>query len=430
MTCQPNVYIYQGDDTDWNGRNLLQFNVTSDSIDLSEMTAEFILGTFSIKNISLESGSFYINLDHNVTSQLPYGPIKGQLRIFDKHNNVRTVSNTIPFFVTKNIEDVNNNEININVSPIPDIDINIRIGSDVKYATGLKYQASKLQLLDQDGNPLGNYVIIAGGGGGGTAVWGTIEGDLTDQEDLQNEFNGKQDTISDLSTIRSNAQSGASAASTISGYGNIVTHNTSEFLGSSTKYAANLSYSASKLRLKDQNGDPLGDEIVISSGGGSVNWGAIGGTLSDQTDLQNALNAKQDTIANLSTIESGAAAGATAVQPADLSTAISGKADKPTITTDSSSTTVSVTLANNNEYRYTQNLTSLTITLPGTIADDFIAWVTFNSGSTATSAVYANTIKWSGDEVTSNVFVPAASKTYNICFFYDGINVNAIARGV
>lgn len=40
---------------------------------------------------------------------------------------------------------------------------------------------------------------------------------------------GKQDTISDLATIRSNASAGAGAATTIGGYGNIVTHNTSEF---------------------------------------------------------------------------------------------------------------------------------------------------------------------------------------------------------
>ena len=39
----------------------------------------------------------------------------------------------------------------------------------------------------------------------------------------------KQDTISDLSTIRSNAQAGKAASDTIATYGNIVTHNVSEF---------------------------------------------------------------------------------------------------------------------------------------------------------------------------------------------------------
>ena len=49
-----------------------------------------------------------------------------------------------------------------------------------------------------------------------------------------------------------------------------------------------------------------------------VAWGNIKGTLSAQTDLKNALNAKQDVISDLATIRSGAAEGATAVQPADL----------------------------------------------------------------------------------------------------------------
>lgn len=50
-------------------------------------------------------------------------------------------------------------------------------------------------------------------------------GDLTVITDIS----GKQDTISDLSTIRSNASAGKGASDTIATYGNIVTHNASEF---------------------------------------------------------------------------------------------------------------------------------------------------------------------------------------------------------
>jgi hypothetical protein len=42
-------------------------------------------------------------------------------------------------------------------------------------------------------------------------------------------LSGKQDTISDLSTIRSNAQAGKSASDTIATYGDIVTHDVAEF---------------------------------------------------------------------------------------------------------------------------------------------------------------------------------------------------------
>ena len=46
-------------------------------------------------------------------------------------------------------------------------------------------------------------------------------------------ISGKQDTISDLSTIRANASEGAAAASTISTYGDIVTYSASSFASAS-----------------------------------------------------------------------------------------------------------------------------------------------------------------------------------------------------
>lgn len=49
------------------------------------------------------------------------------------------------------------------------------------------------------------------------------------ESEITNLQNTKQDNISDLSTIRSNAQAGKSASDTIATYGNIVTHNVSEF---------------------------------------------------------------------------------------------------------------------------------------------------------------------------------------------------------
>ena len=107
--------------------------------------------------------------------------------------------------------------------------------------------------------------------------------------------------------------------------------------------------------------------------------------------------------------------------------ALRNKQDKTDITTDTTSTTPSLTLADNHEYRYTQDLTSLTLTMP---SGDFIASVVFSSGSTPTSMTYDSSIKWSGDDVTSNAFVPVASKIYNVVFWYDGININAVVRGV
>ena len=47
---------------------------------------------------------------------------------------------------------------------------------------------------------------------------------------IKNALDGKQATINDLGTIRSNATAGKTAKDTIDGYGDIVTHNASEFL--------------------------------------------------------------------------------------------------------------------------------------------------------------------------------------------------------
>ena len=72
-----------------------------------------------------------------------------------------------------------------------------------------------------------------------------LDADLVDDSTSTNKFvtasdktiwSWKQDAISDLSTIRSNATAWAWAAATIAWYGNIVTHNTSEF-ATSTQWA-------------------------------------------------------------------------------------------------------------------------------------------------------------------------------------------------
>ena len=61
---------------------------------------------------------------------------------------------------------------------------------------------------------------------------------------------------------------------------------------------------------------------------------------------------------------------------------------------------------------------------------DFISSIVFASGSTPTSMTYDSSIKWSGDDVTNGQFVPSADKDYDICLYYNGLNVNGIVRGV
>lgn len=122
-----------------------------------------------------------------------------------------------------------------------------------------------------------------------------LSADLVDDSSTTHKFvsasekstwNAKQEAISDLSAIRSNASAGAGAAQTIATYGDIVTHNVAEFQAALTTAqlaAINSTITAQKVSIYD------GYAAQIA--------------------------AKQDTISDLATIRSGAAAGATALQP-------------------------------------------------------------------------------------------------------------------
>lgn len=77
----------------------------------------------------------------------------------------------------------------------------------------------------------------------------------------------KQDTISDLDTIRSNAENGASAYSTIQNYGDIVTHNASEFATS-----AQGSLADTALQPNDNISELVNDAGYITSSAIPTNY--------------------------------------------------------------------------------------------------------------------------------------------------------------
>ena len=117
---------------------------------------------------------------------------------------------------------------------------------------------------------------------------------------------------------------------------------------------------------------------------------------------------------------------------ADANAVISAKT---TVTTDSASTTPTQTLAHNNEYRFTNAaITTIGITAPSGLADDFIASVVWrNPSSTATYTLTNSsglTLKNSGTDVSAGTFTPVVSKTYNMIYFNDGVNLNCVIRGV
>ena len=75
---------------------------------------------------------------------------------------------------------------------------------------------------------------------------------------------GKQATISDLATIRSNATAGAGAATTIAGYGDIVTHNAAEFATATQGTLAASALQAADITTGATNGTIAVDGIDVA----------------------------------------------------------------------------------------------------------------------------------------------------------------------
>ena len=110
--------------------------------------------------------------------------------------------------------------------------------------------------------------------------------------------------------------------------------------------SASTMYKIYLIPASDSADNNVKDEYITIESGGSYSWEQIGSTSVDlsaysttaqmNTAIQNAVSEKQDTINDLTTIRSGASAGATAVQPAAMSTALAAKQD--TLTFDNAPT--------------------------------------------------------------------------------------------
>lgn len=132
MTCEKqHIYIYKGDDTNWNNEQFLTVNITSGSpsIDLSTMTAVFTLGKYT-QSYSLSEGAFQVDLSAAVTGQFPYGFAYGSLQILDSQGRIRTATNKIPFYVTSDPIGLQNQDIEID---IPGAVIDVTVGGTVSY---------------------------------------------------------------------------------------------------------------------------------------------------------------------------------------------------------------------------------------------------------------------------------------------------------
>lgn len=103
-----------------------------------------------------------------------------------------------------------------------------------------------------------------------------------------------------------------------------------------------------------------------------------------------------------------------------------GENYKSVILTD---TNVDITLHTYTIYTATNPLTSLKITLPENIDEEFIVQLDFTSGSTSTNVLLSE-IEWIGDNVSETQgFIPRVNCNYSIIFYYTGTVVRGVIQG-
>lgn len=102
----------------------------------------------------------------------------------------------------------------------------VYIGSEGPYATPAEVSSSVSEGVDEAKGYTDNKVLTLATS---SALTAETNARIADVAQLQSDLEGKQDIITDLAAIRTNAQAGKAASETIATYGNIVTHNTSEF---------------------------------------------------------------------------------------------------------------------------------------------------------------------------------------------------------
>ena len=134
---------------------------------------------------------------------------------------------------------------------------------------------------------------------GNTAIWGDIEGTLSNQEDLQEALNEKQETLVSGTNIKTiNGE-------TLLGEGDVTLETTTTWgtiegtlsnqIDLQTVLEGKQETLVSGTNIKTINGETLlGEGGITIEAGNTAIWGDIEGTLSEQTDLQNALNDKLD----------------------------------------------------------------------------------------------------------------------------------------
>ena len=252
-------------------------------------------------------------------------------------------------------------------------------GSTVAW-TQITQTGTKIASISINGSSTDVYAPTSGGG---SAAWGSISGTLSDQTDLNTALSAKAnaadipDSLSDLSDDSTHRVVTDTEKTTWSGKSVV---SWSQIVDSGTKIAT-----------VTVNGTST-DVYAPTSGGGSTSWGQISGTLSNQTDLQTALNGKADA-------------------PSSETVTVSGGSASKQLTAHKLCVFDGAVL-------------TLTVTFPASVsASDEFNFV-FETSSNGCTLTVPNTVKWDG----GNTPTLENSTLYEVSI--DGLGIALISQGV
>jgi len=222
-------------------------------------------------------------------------------------------------------------------------------------------------------------------------------------------------------------------------------------------YVKDVTYSSSKLYVTDKDGTVT--DYTIAGGGGSgtsdhsqlsnLDYAHSGhtGFAKENGDSSKNFGAK---VLTANTLASNGNANIGGTVNADIDVVIndhgtvthqlSKKANATIITSKTGTSMEIVTLADiyNCETRLTKTYVSgdtIGLVTNGTFENDYTSGLTFATGDTAPSIDYTGTgiIQWVGSECKIengySIFAPAANKTYDIVFYYNGTQFIGLVNG-
>ena len=96
------IKLFKGDDTDFNDGEFLIIRLETDTT-LDGFKASFRLGSFVQEFADLTSKALRVVIPHETTKQFPIGNLNGTLRLEDSLGRYQTITNTIPFAITKEV---------------------------------------------------------------------------------------------------------------------------------------------------------------------------------------------------------------------------------------------------------------------------------------------------------------------------------------